>query len=292
MTSFITSTEAFMVAERAVGQAADDLRAEFGLKFQEVMGVINGVKNELDGELSSFRDDVSNAFKESTSTLRAEISSANETIQSEIVRQIKEYNSEIGTEIGKMLVENNKVIESKIQATDVETKLKESQEAIQKQMDLLEININESLDNIKKHGINHGGSGTRDNSKTTDNWNSKGNRYGFDKEYKLDATDRWAYTSTVGFRNFKLLAERYLLSAKPEYSEGLALLMKYAQHKDVEVDLKEKNGKDEFVHQEILTKVPNANELDTLLFNELMSMLKGELASARYIAQNVKRSGV
>ena len=68
--------------------------------------------------------------------------------------------------------------------------------------------------------------------------------------------------------------------------------MKYAQHKDVEVDLKEKNGKDEFVHQEILTKVPNANELDTLLFNELMSMLKGELASARYIAQNVKRSGV
>ena len=146
----------------------------------------------------------------------------------------------------------------------VDNKLNEKEQAIQKQLDLLEININESLDNIKKNGISHAGSGTRDGSKSTDSWNGKGNRYGFDISYKLDATDRWADTSTVGFRNFKLLAERYLLSAKPEYSEGLALLMKYAQHKDVEVDLKEKNGKDEFVHQEILTKVPNANELDKL----------------------------
>ena len=30
-----TSTEIYMVAERAVGQAANDLRAEFTLKFNE-----------------------------------------------------------------------------------------------------------------------------------------------------------------------------------------------------------------------------------------------------------------
>ena len=57
-----TSAEIYMVAERAVGQAANDLRAEFGLKFQEVMGIIPGVKNEMDGELISLRDELSTAF--------------------------------------------------------------------------------------------------------------------------------------------------------------------------------------------------------------------------------------
>ena len=97
-----------MVAERAVGQAANDLRAEFGLKFQEITGIITGVKNELNGELNSFRDDVSNAFKEHNKSLRAEMNNVGETIQAELAKQIKQYNSEIGTEIGKMLVETIK----------------------------------------------------------------------------------------------------------------------------------------------------------------------------------------
>ena len=46
------------------------------------------------------------------------------------------------------------------------------------------------------------------------------------------------------------------------------------------------------VHKDIIDKVPNAHELDTLLFNELLNMLKGDVAITRYIAQNVKRSGV
>ena len=61
-------------------------------------------------------------------------------------------------------------MESKIQSKEeenskvVEAKLKAKEEAMQKQLDLLEININQSLDNIKKNGISHAGSGTRDNS--------------------------------------------------------------------------------------------------------------------------------
>ena len=43
-----------------------------------------------------------------------------------------------------MVVENTKVMESK---------LREKEEAIQKKMDLLESNINESLENIKQNGV-------------------------------------------------------------------------------------------------------------------------------------------
>ena len=104
-----THQEIFMVAERAVGQAAVDLRAEFGMKFQEITGIIAGVKGELDGELSSLRDEITNAFNNQANTLRAEMSNANEAAQTELVKQIKEFNTEMGSEIGKMLIENNKV---------------------------------------------------------------------------------------------------------------------------------------------------------------------------------------
>ena len=188
-----------MVAERAVGQAAHDLRGEFGLKFQEVMETITGVKNEIDGELISLRDELSTAFKENNKTIRAEITTIGDNIQAELTKQIEKYNIEIGTEVGKVIVESNKE-HSKV----VENKLREKEETMQKQLDLLEININESLDNIKKNGMSHAGTGTRDNSKSSDDWNGKGSRYGFDKEYKLDPTDRWSDTSTVGFRNSKV----------------------------------------------------------------------------------------
>ena len=38
-----------------------------------------------------------------------------------------------------------------------------------------------------------------------------------------------------------------------------------------------------------MEKVPNANEIDTTLFNEFMKMLSGDLAMTRYIAQDVKK---
>ena len=153
--------EIFMVAERAVGQAANDLRAEFGLKFQEITGIITGVKGVLDGEIGSLRDDISKAFKENNKSLRAELSNIGESIQTDLVKQIEKYNTEVGTEVGKMIVETNKEINK-----SVEIKMNEKEQAIRDQIDLLEININESLDNIKKNGINNAGSGTRDHSKT------------------------------------------------------------------------------------------------------------------------------
>ena len=40
------SQDAFMVAERAVGRAANDLRAEFGVQLNEIKGSIAGAQNE------------------------------------------------------------------------------------------------------------------------------------------------------------------------------------------------------------------------------------------------------
>ena len=68
--------------------------------------------------------------------------------------------------------------------------------------------------------------------------------------------------------------------------------MKYVQFKENTVDLKETNENGDLIHEEIPKKIPNAAEIDTLLFNELMSMLNGGLAMTRYIAQNVIRSGL
>ncbi len=63
--------------------------------------------------------------------------------------------------------------------------------------------------------------------------------------------------------------------------------MKYVQHRETQVGLKEK-----LIHQEIIQLNPNAHEVDTILFDELMNMINGDLAIIRYIAQNVKRSGL
>ena len=68
--------------------------------------------------------------------------------------------------------------------------------------------------------------------------------------------------------------------------------MKHVQTKENTFNLKEKDLSGDLVHAEILAKIQNAEEIDTMLFNELMNMLNGDLAITRYIAQNVKRSGL
>ena len=45
-------------------------------------------------------------------------------------------------------------------------------------------------------------------------------------------------------------------------------------------------------HHPSPTAALDTEEIDTMLFNELLNMLNGDLAITRYIAQNVKRSGV
>ena len=61
--------------------------------------------------------------------------------------------------------------------------------------------------------------------------------------------------------------------------------MQYVQCKDNIVDLKETNEKGELVHHDILPKVQNTEETDTILFNESMNMINRDL-------QNIKRSGL
>ena len=36
----------------------------------------------------------------------------------------------------------------------------------------------------------------------------------------------------------------------------------------------------------------NAQEIDTIMFNDMMNMITGDLSITRYISQNVKRSGL
>ena len=126
MTTSLTSAEVYMVAERTVGQAANDLRAEFGLKIDEVKGLINGATGELQGELDSLRQSVTEAFKENNKSLRADLTNIGESIQTDLVKQIEKYNAEIGTEVGKVIVETNKELNK-----SVETKLSEKEQAIQ-----------------------------------------------------------------------------------------------------------------------------------------------------------------
>ena len=155
----------------------------------------------------------------------------------------------------------------------------------------MEKNINVSLQNIKENGIG-GNSGKHRDSGDGEDWTNKGGKYGFNKEYKLESTDRWTDSSPNGFKAFKLKAELYLFSAKPQYAESLKILLPYVQSKETAINLKEVNSNDELVHDEILKKATNAEEVDTMLFNELMNMLSGDTAIMRYIAQNVKKSGL
>ena len=67
-------------------------------------------------------------------------------------------------------------------------------------------------------------------------------------------------------------------------------LLKYAarpDHHEKIFNIEDKNDHGEYVHQEIMDKVPNVRALDRTLFNELVSMVSGEKADTKYILQNV-----
>ena len=83
-----------------------------------------------------------------------------------------------------------------------------------------------------------------------EDWNSKGGKYGFYREYKLEPSDRWTETNPTAFKAFELKAERYLLSAKPQYAEGIKELMTYVQTKEQAIELKETDQKGNLVLQE------------------------------------------
>ena len=108
------------------------------------MGNIAGVKNKLQRKLSSFRDMVQRAFEHNNTMLRGEVDKIKETIAIDVKTQLKEYSDELTN----ILKENTKVIDNKII---------EKNDMLKAQMDLLETNINESLQNIKDNGMSMGG---------------------------------------------------------------------------------------------------------------------------------------
>ena len=65
-----------MVAERAVGQQINDLRGELGVKFHEIENGDNGLKSlksEIENEMSTLNDNLTDAFTQNNALLRREI---------------------------------------------------------------------------------------------------------------------------------------------------------------------------------------------------------------------------
>ena len=87
--SYITQADALMVAERTVGQAPSDLRADFGMQQEEIKGNITGSKTELQGELSSFREQVQSALEHNNKMLRGEMIKTEESIVQYSTEQLK-----------------------------------------------------------------------------------------------------------------------------------------------------------------------------------------------------------
>ena len=111
-----------------------------------------------------------------------------------------------------------------------------NQEQMTKTITELEKNINITLENIKQNN-NRGES--KSGSGENQGWHdSKGNKYGFNKECKIEPSDRWTDKDKIGFNGWKIRAERYLHSAKATYSEGMKELMKYVRNRENPIDLK------------------------------------------------------
>ena len=109
-----TQAEIFMVAERAVGQAAQDLRSEFGLQMSEIRGSIEKVKEDMAGGLNVFRDTIQQAFVANNKTLRADISNSKDLIVDDLVEHYENYSKELGN----MLTKTNEDINNKLKEKD------------------------------------------------------------------------------------------------------------------------------------------------------------------------------
>ena len=108
----------FMVAERAVGLAVGDLRAELGAQLNEVKNNYN----VLTGEIDTLRENIQNAFNINDKTLRADISKAKDVIVEDLADHLKGYNEElekllkVNTDgIDKKLIENDEAPKKKSQ---------------------------------------------------------------------------------------------------------------------------------------------------------------------------------
>ena len=180
----ISEVDIVMVAERTVQQGLLDLRGELGATFQTIDSGLQGLQSihykltEMEENFENLNDNVTAAFKNNNALLRNEI----KAMAGDIAQKQKD--------------ENAAAIE---QATKTQT------ESMKKQIDELEKNINITLENIKQNNINVGGN--RDRNETMDNnWDPKGNKYGFNKDWKLEVAEKWSDNNSIGFNAWKLKA--------------------------------------------------------------------------------------
>ena len=70
-------------------------------------------------------------------------------------------------------------------------------------------------------------------------------------------------------------------------------MLKYAVKQQESIDLNAKDpSTNDPKHQKLLDDVPDALRLDKILYNEMMSMITGEVAKSLYITTNIQESGV
>ena len=170
------------------------------------------------------------------------------------------------------ITQNNQLERAKHEkdtAATMEQLIKIQSEATQKQINELEKNINVTLENIKQNNINASGNRDRNEYEQHD---QKGNKYGFNRDWKLGPGEQWADNTTAGFNGWKVKAVRYLTSGKEHIKNNVLFLMNHVETKENPINLNEKDSNGVLIHERIIEE-NNAREIDLLLFNELMNML-------------------
>ena len=122
MTS-MSEQDVVMVAERAVGQQINDLRGELGVKFHEIENGDNGLKflkTEIENEISTRNDNLTDAFTKNNALLRKEIQAMKGDMAEDLAARLN-------------------------------IKMRENQEQLEKKINELEKHINISLENIKEN---------------------------------------------------------------------------------------------------------------------------------------------
>ena len=140
----MTEAEIVMVAERAVGQQINDLRGELGVKFHEIENGDNGLKSlksEIENEMSTLNDNLTDAFTQNNALLR---------------REIQAMKGDMAEDL----------------AAKLNIKMRENQEHLEKKINELEKNINISLENIKENANRMGSKQGNEDNERGDN---KGN---------------------------------------------------------------------------------------------------------------------
>ena len=242
-----------MVAERPVTTVPEGARADVQAMLDQAMAAF---KIELRSEIG----------KEFDTAMNINFTSLNQAM-SDTHLQMKGY---VDTSSVELIAKFDKIFNDK--TTAIETQIKALEENIKTAVN----KMGQNNGGVKEFFIGDDGNQIR--------------RDPFYKAYRItEQADKWNESNKGKFEDFRRLALRFFGSGP----EGITTMLKYAVKQQESIDLSAKDPTtDKFKHQTLLDEVPDAAKLDKLLYNELMSMITGDVAKSLYITTNLKESGV